>query len=118
MKKEDLKTVKEILREEIKERSEKQVFYKNQRKTVNLKGERVISSGEAQIKAFFNKYKLRILFASYGVLCGKKFSEIENSYPEENHPLLEFKKEIEEIIGGDITLANNLYIESMRILEI
>lgn len=44
------------------------------------------------------KHELRLLYAAYGLLRGKTFSQIENHYPEENHPLNRYKSEIMSII--------------------
>lgn len=90
----------DLLKKIIKEKSENQKFYKSQRKTVKLVGERKISPDEARWKHTNNRHSLRILYAAYGLLKGKKFSQIENFYPEENHPLNNFKNDIEKIING------------------
>lgn len=75
------------LKNDIKNKVELQKQYKNQRKTVRLKGERTMPTREAAWKCQSNGETLRIMYAAYGMMRGKKFSQIENSYPEENHPL-------------------------------
>ena len=46
------------------------------------------------------KHELRLLYAAYGLLRGKSFSQTENHYPEENHPLNKYKKEIMSIVDN------------------
>lgn len=43
-------------------------------------------------------HELRLLYAAYGLLRGKSFSQTENHYPEENHPLNKYKSEIMSIV--------------------
>jgi len=71
----------------IKSIAEEQQSLKNQRRTVKLVGKRTMSPSDATMKHFHNREKLRILYAAYGILKGRSYSEIENRYPEENHPL-------------------------------
>jgi len=71
---------------------------KNQRKTIHLKGERIIEPDEASMRVFLDGMKLRIMYAAYGLMRGKKFSETENHYPEENHPLNKYKNAINNCI--------------------
>lgn len=66
------------LKESIKNASEKQKFYKNQRKTVKLKGEREISPDEATYKHQSNRGVLRIMYAAYAIMRGKDVSSIDN----------------------------------------
>ena len=83
---------------------------KQQRKTVHLKGERLVDPSEASWRVYLDGMKLRIMYAAYGLMRGKKFSETENHYPEENHPLNKYinainkcievhTKKVEEIVG-------------------
>lgn len=88
----------ETLKNEIKDFVEKQKFFKNQRKTVNLIGKREVEPWVAAYTHKENRVKLRILYAVYGLMRGKKFSQIENHYPEENHPLNQFKNQIDKLI--------------------
>ena len=71
---------------------------KNQRKTVHLEGERIIDPNEASMRVFLDGMKLRIMYAAYGLMRGKKFSETENRYPEENHPLNSYTNAINKCI--------------------
>lgn len=74
-------TIKEF-RNEIAELEKLQREYKNNRKTVNLKGERKYSVWEAQTLVRDTGDELRTMYAAYGLLRGRKFSEIEsNSKP-------------------------------------
>jgi hypothetical protein len=75
------------LKADIKQSAALQRGMKNQRKTVHLKGERIFEPWRASMNVFLDGMKLRILYAAYGLMRGKKFSQIENHYPEENHPL-------------------------------
>ena len=72
---------------DIKNMVEKQKFYKNQRKTEKLEGERKISPSDATYKHHINREDLRMMYAAYGLARGKSFSYIENKFPEDNHPL-------------------------------
>ena len=85
---------------DIKELSEQQRYFKNQRKTVNLQGTRTMSPSEATWKHQANREKLRLMFAAYGLMRGKSFSQIENKFPEEEHPLNEYKLRIGKIIAS------------------
>jgi hypothetical protein len=85
---------------DIKELSKQQRFFKNQRKTVKLVGERKISTSKATRKHQLNRDKLRLMYAAYGLMKGKSFSQIENKYPEEGHPLNDFKIKIGKIIAN------------------
>jgi hypothetical protein len=87
-----------ILKNELKDLSTVQKILKNQRKTVNLVGERIKDPGIATYEHQRNREKLRIMYAAYGLMRGKSFSQTENKYPEEGHPLNEFKKQIDEIV--------------------
>ena len=88
----------ETLKNEIKKLAESQKNLKNQRKTDHLIGERTIPAWEAAYRHLANKHKLRIMYAAYGSMKGKKYSEIENHYPEESHPLNEYTTQILELV--------------------
>ena len=88
----------ETLKNEIKKLVESQKSLKNQRKTVHLIGERTVPAWEATYRHLANRHKLRIMYAAYGTLKGKKYSEIENHYQEENHPLNEFTTQILQLV--------------------
>ena len=93
-----LKIDRKKLVSDIKEKSELQKFYKNQRKTVHFVGKREIPAYEANYKHMDNRFELRAMFAVYGLLKGKTFSQIENTHPEENHPLNEIQWKIDKLI--------------------
>ena len=87
-----------MFRDYIKDMAKEQQFLKNQRKTVKLVGERKMSPSEATWKHQVNREKLRVLYAAYGILKGKKYSEIENKYPDKDHPLQAYDKSIERVL--------------------
>lgn len=88
----------EKMKIDIKDLVEKQKFLRNQRKTVHILGDRKIPAWQATFEHQINGNKLRILYAAYGLARGKSFSYTENHYPEDNHPLNEFKYDIDKII--------------------
>ena len=75
------------MKTDIKDMVEKQKFYKNQRKTEKLVGERKLSPDEATMKHYHNREDLRYMYAAYGQARGKSVSQVENKYPEDGHPL-------------------------------
>jgi hypothetical protein len=85
---------------DIKKMVELQKFYKNQRKTKNLVGERKIPTDEATWKHITNREDLRIMYGAYGLARGKSFSQIENNYPEDNHPLKYYEYTFRRILKG------------------
>jgi hypothetical protein len=87
-----------LFKDYIKTMADEQRFLKNQRKTEKIVGERKMPAWEATYKHQSNREKLRVLYAAYGVLRGKSYSEIENHYDEENHPLKEYDKAIEKVL--------------------
>jgi len=87
-----------FLKLKIKELSETQIELKNQRKTTKIVGTRTMEPWQASYKHSSNREDLRILFAAYGLLRGKTFNQIENCFPEENHPLNQFKNEIDKLV--------------------
>jgi len=86
------------MKEDIKKMVELQKFYKNQRKTEKIVGERKMPAWEATYKHQVNREDLRMMYAAYGLTKGKKFSQIENHYPEETHPLRNYQKTIDRIM--------------------
>jgi len=103
------------MKEDIKTKVELQKFYKNQRKTVKIVGERTIPAKDAQYRHMANREDLRILYAAYGVARGKSFQQIENistwekqSY-DETHPLQRFQKSIDRI------LDSYTYLEEVKV---
>lgn len=85
------------MKTDIKGMVELQKFYKNQRKTDKIIGERKMPAWEATQKHQYNRENLRVMYAAYGLARGKSFSQIENKYPEEGHPLHAFQKSIDRI---------------------
>lgn len=88
----------EQIKNDIKSLVEKQKFYRNQRKEVYIIGNREITTNEATYLHRLNGHKLRLLYAAYGILRDKSFSQTENHYPEDNHPLNSFKLEIDKLV--------------------
>ena len=86
------------LKNEIKKLAEDQLYLKDQRKTVKYVGERKLQPWEAAMHHIVNRNKLRIMYAAYGLMKGKSFSQIENHYDEANHPLKEFQSDIDKLI--------------------
>ena len=78
------------MKADIKKMVEEQKFYRNQRKTVHLVGERVITPSEAQWKHGSNREKLRLMYAAYGIVRGKSLQQIENNHKEDVHPLEQY----------------------------
>lgn len=92
------KAAMSIMKDDIKTLSNEQRYLKNQRKDVNLIGDRKMPAWEACSKHQYNREKLRLMYAAYGLIKGKKFSQIENHYEEENHPLMNYQYQIDNII--------------------
>jgi len=86
------------LKADIKKLAENQRFLKNQRKTVYIVGERKMPAAEASWRFRENRYKLRILYAAYGVIRGKTYAQIENNHAEEEHPLMQLICQIDKVI--------------------
>lgn len=94
------------LKNDIKKAVEEQKYLKKVRKEAKLTYDQSnarpiwtpMHPSIAQSKAYFNGRTLRIKYAAYGLMREKTFSQIENHYPEENHPLNhQFKNEIAKI---------------------
>lgn len=86
------------MKADIKSKAEEQKFLKNQMKTVHIVGERKMDASTAWSKHHYNREDLRAMYAAYGIARGKCFSQIENHYPEENHPLQKLQKKIDRIL--------------------
>lgn len=86
------------MKDGIKKAAEIQKFYKNQKKTIHIKGDRLMSAKEAALQHQVNREKLRIMYAAYGVARGKSFSQIESRWTEENHPLREYQYDIDKLL--------------------
>ena len=78
------------IKNDIKELAAKQKFLKNKRKTVHLVGERIMEPWEATYRHQENREKLRFMYAAYGLMRGKQFSQTENTHEEEDHPLYNY----------------------------
>ena len=87
------------MKADIKKMVELQKHYKNQRRTEKLVGQRKMPAWEATYKHQTNREDLRVMYAAYGLARGKSFSQIENHYPEQGHPLKDnpFPSRIERI---------------------
>jgi hypothetical protein len=90
-----------MLKKDIKEKAELQKYYKNQRKTVNLVGERKMSPSEATWKHFCNREELRRMYLAYGLLRGKELSDIDRNY---------------EDVGGYLKIAEEYEKKAMNII--
>jgi len=88
------------MKADIKVKAEEQKFLKNQRKDVNLVGERKMSASDATYKHQCNREELRMMYAAYGLARGKSIKQIENQHDEENHPLKQYQKTIDRIMEG------------------
>jgi hypothetical protein len=95
-----------VIKNDIKKLSEEQRFLKNQRKDVHLKGERILDPKKAAYKHMSNREDLRILYAAYGLMRGKSFSQTENKYSEEEHPLTKFLPRISKVIESYNQIEN------------
>lgn len=73
---------------------------KNQRKTVHLKGERIMQPSEATWRSQLQSQKLRILYAAYGLMRGKSFEVTEKrSDTSTEHPLNKYKNAIDKCLA-------------------
>lgn len=89
------------LKSEIKELVLEQKFLKNQRKTVNLVGERKIGEFEATMKHISNREKLRLMYAAYGIIRGKTFETVCTYYSRSyGNSLKRFEDVIYEIVDS------------------
>jgi hypothetical protein len=86
------------MKEDIKAKAEEQKFLKNQRKEVHIVGERKMPAKDAQYKHMTNREDLRVMYAAYGIARGRSFSQIENHFPEVDHPLQKYQKTIDRIL--------------------
>lgn len=93
------------MKDDIKKMVEEQKFYKRMRKEAKFVGSvngethwDPMSPKEAQWKHRAMRKRLRLMYAAYGLARGKSFSQIENHYPEETHPLKQWGFDIGQII--------------------
>ena len=90
------------LREEIAALEKKQIEMKAQRKTVNLKVKRTVDPYCAAMNVLSNREKLRVMYAAYGLMRGKKFSQVENRWANNNndiHPLYGLASQINNVLN-------------------
>ena len=95
------------MKADIKIMAEEQKDLKNQRRTEKLVGDRKMSPSDATYKHQLNRENLRVMYAAYGLARGKSFNQIENHYPEDNHPL--------NYHQGSIDRFLKLYIEKVEV---
>lgn len=86
------------LKQDIKKLSEEQKFLKDQRKSIYNKTVRTMPTWEADLKHQHNRINLRIMYAAWGLMRGKTFEQIENMYPENDHPLWKYYEDISRVI--------------------
>lgn len=90
------------LREEIAALEKEQVNMKAQRKTVNLKVERTVDPYSAYMRVLSNREKLRVMYAAYGLMRGKRFNQVENHWVNNNneiHPLYGLASQINNVLN-------------------
>ena len=87
------------LKNQIKELAVNQRSLKNQRKTVKFVGVRTMEPEHAAYKVFKNKEELRIMYAAYGILRGKDFSQIENGKTLDDVPIWRFKEKVNDLVN-------------------
>lgn len=98
----------ENLKNTIKELSSQQQFFKNQRKSIHLVGERIISPYAATSKHLNNRHILRLMYAVQGLLKGKSLEEVETHNRPETYPLSYYRKEIDNLLAkyAEVTHSN------------
>lgn len=90
------------LREEIAALEIEQKEMKAQRKTVNLKVKRTVNPYDAAQAVDENRPKLRVMYAAYGLMRGKRFNQVENRWDtnnNDNHPLYGLASQINKILN-------------------
>jgi hypothetical protein len=103
------------LKNDIKKAVEEQQSLKNFRKTVNFKGSleerRKMEPSKAAYKHLVNREKLRVMYATYGLMRGKSFEQIEKrSDTTEPHPLIKFSNQITK-------LREHYFMSVMEVVE-
>lgn len=86
------------LKESIKNASEKQKFYKDQRKLVHNKLPREISPGEATWKHSSNRRILRIMYAAYAVMRGRKITDVDQLRFDEEWMVNDFNNSVKRMV--------------------
>lgn len=97
----NIKNAIKSMREEIAALEKVQKNTKEQRKTVNFHGERTMPAWKATMLVPGQREKLRIMYAAYGLLRGKKFNEIENNAKPMDgvkHPLMLYLSDINRFL--------------------
>ena len=95
------------LKNKIKDLASHQKFLKNQRKTVHFIGTRKIEPKDAESQHRSNREELRIMYAAYGILRDKEFSQIENgkplfdrpTYTLDDVPIWSFKEKVTNLVN-------------------
>jgi hypothetical protein len=95
------KTAILMLKKDIKEMAEMQKVLKNQRKTINLVGERQLSPSEATWKHALHREKLRRMYLAYGLLRNRDLCDIDRNY---------------EDVGGYLKIAEEYEKKAMNIV--
>lgn len=90
--------MKTTIKNEIKKLAENQKNLRNQRKTVHIKGERVMEAWKADYLHSENRHELRMLHTAYAVLKGKTFEEIEPKNKSGKTPLSYYKNTIDKLV--------------------
>lgn len=87
------------IKNEIKKLAENQKTLKNQRKTVHIKGERVMEPWKAAYLHVSNRHQLRLLYAAYHVLRGKDLNLFETLKQKDGkYPISFYSKQIEKLV--------------------
>ena len=97
----NIKNAIKSMREKIAALEKVQKNTKEQRKTVNFHGERTMPTWKATMLVPEQREQLRIMYAAYGLLRGKKFSQIENNskpLDDGKHPLTLYLSEINKFL--------------------
>ena len=89
----------ESLKADIKQSAALQRALKQQRKTVHLKGERIFEPWRASMNVFLDGMKLRILYAAYGLMRGKKFSQIDEIFYIINLKIILIKNHLNQVFA-------------------
>jgi hypothetical protein len=77
---ENKKQIKQAIREAAKVLAAQQPVLKNQRKTVNIKGERTMERWEAIMKHYSNRSQLNNLYAAQSFLRGRDIETIKKQH--------------------------------------
>jgi len=92
------------MKSDIKEMVKNQKWLINQRKTVNKDCSRKEGDPEdiapwvATMKHAENRFKLRLMYAAYGIARGKSYSQVECQHSDDDHPLRQYQGSINKIL--------------------